>query len=44
MLKHMAATNLKPVIDKAFAFEELEEGYEYFGRQKHVGRVIIKIA
>lgn len=24
----------EPVIDKAFAFEELEEGYEYFGRQK----------
>ncbi|KAK0199386.1 alcohol dehydrogenase superfamily protein [Desarmillaria ectypa] len=33
-----------PVIDKAFAFEEAVDAYAYLESQKHVGKVVIRVA
>lgn len=34
----------KPVVDKVFAWEEAIQAYEYLEAQKHVGKVVIKVA
>ena len=34
----------RPVIDKVFAFEELKEAYSYLETQKHVGKIVVKVA
>jgi NADPH:quinone reductase-like Zn-dependent oxidoreductase len=42
MNKAIEATSLRPVLDeKVFKLEDLKDGYEYLGEQKHVGKVII---
>jgi NADPH:quinone reductase-like Zn-dependent oxidoreductase len=35
---------LKPVVDRVFGFEQALEAYEYLESQKHVGKVVIKVA
>lgn len=34
----------KPVVDKVFAWDEAIQAYEYMEAQKHVGKVVIKVA
>lgn len=43
MVQFIEVTSLKPVIDKTFPFDKLEEAYQYQWDQKHVGKVVIKI-
>lgn len=33
-----------PVVDKVFPWEEAIQAYEYLEAQKHVGKVVIKVA
>lgn len=34
----------KPVVDKVFPFEQAIDAYAYLESQKHVGKVVIKVA
>ncbi|RMP07580.1 hypothetical protein ALQ30_200178 [Pseudomonas syringae pv. persicae] len=34
---------IKPVIDRVFAFEQAREGLEYLGRGRAKGKVVVKI-
>ncbi len=34
----------KPVIDKVFPFDKVVDAYAYLESQKHVGKVVIKVA
>ena len=34
----------KPVVDKVFPWEEAVQAYEYLEAQKHVGKVVIRVA
>ncbi|KAF8525522.1 NAD-P-binding protein [Hysterangium stoloniferum] len=44
MNRLIIAAQLRPVIDKVFRFEKTHEAYEYLTSQKHVGKVVIKVA
>lgn len=44
MNRLISAKNLKPIVDKVFAFEDLRTAYEYQGSQQHVGKVVIKVS
>jgi len=39
-VEHM---NIKPIVDREFAFEEAVDAYEYVYAQKHIGKVVIKV-
>ncbi|KJA16713.1 hypothetical protein HYPSUDRAFT_47087 [Hypholoma sublateritium FD-334 SS-4] len=41
--RHLAASNVHPVIDKIFDFEQTQEAYEYVAKQGHVGKVVIRL-
>jgi NADPH:quinone reductase-like Zn-dependent oxidoreductase len=34
----------KPVVDKVFEFEDAKDAYKYLESQKHVGKIVIKVA
>lgn len=34
----------KPVIDKVFPFDEALDAFAYLESQKHVGKIVIKVA
>ena len=44
MNRFIGATGLKPVIDKVFPFEEYPQALQYLESQKHVGKVVVKVA
>ncbi|EPQ55973.1 NAD P-binding protein [Gloeophyllum trabeum ATCC 11539] len=44
MNRLIVANKLKPIVDKVFSFEEAQEAYAYLESQKHVGKVVIKVA
>jgi D-arabinose 1-dehydrogenase-like Zn-dependent alcohol dehydrogenase len=44
MNRMISINKIRPVIDKVFKFEEAEEAYKYLDSQKHVGKVVIKVA
>ena len=44
MVKVFEANNLKPVIDSVFTWDEAEKAFAYLERQKHVSKVVIKVA
>ncbi|KDQ55973.1 hypothetical protein JAAARDRAFT_133127 [Jaapia argillacea MUCL 33604] len=44
MNRLIIASQLKPVVDKVFDFEEAKEAYEYLQSQKHVGKVVIRVS
>lgn len=44
MNRAITANGIKPVVDKVFPFEEAKEAYSYLQSQKHVGKVVIKVA
>ena len=35
---------IKPIIDNVFEFEDLKKAYEYLWSQKHIGKVVVKVA
>ncbi|KZT18108.1 NAD-P-binding protein [Neolentinus lepideus HHB14362 ss-1] len=44
MNRLIIAQKLKPIVDKVFTFEQAKEAYAYLESQKHVGKVVIKVA
>jgi NADPH:quinone reductase-like Zn-dependent oxidoreductase len=44
MLKAMAQSEIKPVIDQVFSFADYSKAYERLESGKHVGKVVIKIS
>ncbi|TFK48232.1 NAD-P-binding protein [Heliocybe sulcata] len=44
MNRLITAQKLTPVVDKVFSFDELKDAYAYLESQKHVGKVVVKIA
>lgn len=44
MNRLISASKLRPVVDKVFKFEEAKAAYDYLESQKHVGKVVIKVA
>ena len=43
MNRAIAAHKIEPVIDRAFEFDEAAEAYDYFSKQRHVGKVVIRV-
>ena len=44
MNRLIATREIRPVVDKIFTFEQTIDAYSYLESQKHVGKVVIKIA
>ncbi|KZP19341.1 NAD(P)-binding protein [Athelia psychrophila] len=44
MNRLFVAKQIKPVVDKVFAFEELKEAYNHLAAQKFLGKVVVKVA
>ncbi|KII94432.1 hypothetical protein PLICRDRAFT_100032 [Plicaturopsis crispa FD-325 SS-3] len=44
MNRLITANNIRPVVDKVFAFEDAPQAYGYLASQAHVGKVVIKVA
>ncbi len=44
MNRAISALQMRPVIDKVFAFEDAGDAYRHLESQAHVGKVVIKIA
>ena len=44
MNRLITATQLRPVIDKVFPFEEYPQALRYLESQKHVGKVVVRVA
>ncbi|KAI0689391.1 NAD-P-binding protein [Cytidiella melzeri] len=44
MNRLIVARQIKPIVDKVFSFEQAESAYKYLESQKHVGKVVIKVA
>ena len=40
----MAATKLKPIVDKTFAFDSAREAFAYLESGAHFGKVVIRVA
>ncbi len=43
MNRAIAAHKIEPVIDRAFEFDEAAEAYDYFSKQRHIGKVVIRV-
>lgn len=39
----VAATGLKPVIDRVFAFDEAREAFSHLESGAHLGKVVIRV-
>jgi len=39
----MAASAIKPIVDRAFAFDQAKEAYAYLASAKHFGKVVIRV-
>ncbi|KZT34173.1 NAD(P)-binding protein [Sistotremastrum suecicum HHB10207 ss-3] len=44
MNRLIVSSKIHPVVDKVFGFEETKAAYDYLESQKHVGKVVIKVA
>lgn len=44
LLRLFSTHQVKPVVDKVFAFEEAAEAFNYLASQKHVENVVISVA
>jgi len=40
----VAVSRLEPEVDRVFGFEDAPEAYGYFAQQRHVGKVVIRVA
>jgi NADPH:quinone reductase-like Zn-dependent oxidoreductase len=43
MLRAMAVRQMRPVIDRVFGFEELQEALEYMEAGEHIGKICLRI-
>jgi NADPH:quinone reductase-like Zn-dependent oxidoreductase len=44
MDRAITAAKIHPVVDRVFEFEEAKDAYRYLESQKHVGKVVIRVA
>ncbi|EJD37483.1 NAD(P)-binding protein [Auricularia subglabra TFB-10046 SS5] len=44
MNRLFSARQVRPVVDKIFSFDDLVEALQYLDAQKHVGKVVVKVA
>lgn len=44
MNRLFSARQIHPVVDKVFDFEQAQEAYKYLESQKHIGKIVIKVA
>lgn len=44
MNRLISGKKLAPVINKVFEFEEAKEAYKYLQSQKHVGKIVVRVA
>jgi len=44
MVRLINANGIKPVVDKVFPFDKVVDAYQYMEAQKHVGKIVIKVA
>lgn len=44
MNRAIQVNKIRPVIDKTFSFAEAKDAFQYLGDQKHMGKVVIKVA
>ena len=44
MNRLISARKIKPIVDRVFSFDQAKEAYEYLASQKHVGKVVIRVA
>lgn len=44
MVRAIEATNILPVVDRSFKFEDARAAYEHMHKQKHFGKVVIQVA
>ena len=44
MNRLLSAREIHPVVDKVFEFEQAQEAYKHLESQKHLGKVVIKVA
>ena len=44
MNKIFEVRRIRPLVDKAFPFDQAKEAYKYLESQKHAGKVVIKVA
>lgn len=44
MNRLISGKKLIPVIDRVFEFEDVKEAYKYLQSQKHVGKIVIRVA
>lgn len=44
MNRLFTAAQIRPIVDKVFSFDQAKEAYDYLQSQKHVGKVVIKVA
>ena len=42
MIEAIEIGNVKPVIDKSFAFDQLKEAFEYQASGKHFGKIVLE--
>jgi NADPH:quinone reductase-like Zn-dependent oxidoreductase len=40
----MAASGIKPVIDKVFPFDEAQSAYRHMASEAHFGKIVIRVA
>lgn len=43
MNRLISASQLRPIIDRVFAFEEYIQALRYLESQQHVGKIVIKV-
>lgn len=44
MNRFIGAQKLVPVVDKVFEFEEAKEALGYLQSQKHLGKIVVRVA
>jgi NADPH:quinone reductase-like Zn-dependent oxidoreductase len=43
MNRAIDASGIKPIVDRAFSFAQLEEAYRYYGQRTAFGKVVISM-
>jgi len=44
MSRAIAASGIKPVIDKVFTFDEAQKAYRHMASGAHFGKIVIRVA
>lgn len=40
----LAVSEIRPIIDRVFGFEEVQEAFAYLEKQQHVGKIVIQVS